>query len=150
MPVERETVVKVLYQIADLLELVGASRTQTQKYRRAANTIEEHQLNHKQLWENNGKLQQVEGIDESIAPKIQQILETGTCEKFETLKNRLPSGMAELAQLSTVGPKRAQTLYLELGIKSVEDLQRAINQGLLAYDEKTVKKIEDDIKNQED
>ena len=150
MPVERETVVSVLRQIADLMELVGASRKQMQKYRRAADTIMQKNYSAKEMVGNDGRLTFDEGIDKSVIPKVQQIVQTGTCDKYESLKSRLPNGMAELAQLSTVGPKRAQTLYLELGIKSVDDLQRAINQGLLAYDEKTVNKIKDDLKEQED
>lgn len=147
MPVDRKTVVNVLNQTADLMELVGASYKQIQHYRRAAGKIDNMNMDVQQLVDADGNLKHLEGIDKSIAPKIQEIVETGTCDRLESLKQRLPNGMAELAQLPTVGPERAQTLYLDLRIKSQEDLKRAIEQGKLEaeFDKTTIQDIKDDI-----
>lgn len=99
-------------------------------YRRAARNIEALSEDLEEI-NKNGMLEEVDGVGKSIAAKIKEYLETGHSEYLEQLKRELPEGMDELVEIEGIGPKTAFRLSKELGIKTVEELETAVNNGKL-------------------
>jgi len=101
--IKNREIADILYEIADLLEIKGV-QFKPRAYRRAAQTIETLPEDVKAIYE-RGELQEIPGIGFRIASKIQEIMETGSLEYLEELKEELPQGLRELVGIEGIGPK---------------------------------------------
>ena len=120
-------VVRILYEIAELLDLEGV-QFKPRAYRRAAQAVESCPTPIEEL-ASEGRLNELPGVGEAIAKKIQEIVETGKLSYHEELKAKLPVDLFALTQVEGVGPKTAKLLYDELGVTSLSDLERAATEG---------------------
>ena len=120
-------VAKILYEVADLLELQGVN-FKPRAYRRAAQAVESCPTPIEELVA-EGKLSELPGVGKSIAEKITEIVRTGKLAYHEELKKELPVDLYALTQVEGVGPKTAKLLYEQLGVRTLEDLERAAKEG---------------------
>jgi len=125
-------IAKVFHDIADLLELKGETPFKVRAYQRAASAIEHLPKEIEIILEEGGDLKQVACIGEAIARKTAELVTTGELGYYENLKAEFPEGITNLLSVPGVGPKIASRLSLELGIKSVNDLDEAIRDGRVA------------------
>jgi DNA polymerase (family 10) len=92
-----------------------------------------------------GELIATKGIGKSTAQKIREYLDTGTIPKLEKLRREYPPEYVQLTRIPGLGPKRVALLHEELGIASVEDLQRAIDEqalrGIAGFGPKSEEKL---------
>ena len=123
-------VAALLNEIADLLELKGESRFRIGAYRTAAGRIENLTEDIEELWR-QGHLEEIPGVGESIATKIAQYLQTGHLAYLDDLRKEIPRGVRAILQVPGLGPARAQLLYRELGIQTVDELAEAARQHRL-------------------
>ncbi len=72
-----------------------------------------------------------DGIGKAIAAKMREFFDTGHIAKLETLRERFPPAVQQLAQIPGVGPKTLARLRAELGIESIDALRAAVEQGAL-------------------
>ena len=124
-------IVKVLEDIADFLELKGENVFKIRAYQKAARSIEQSSVELEQLV-NEDRLKEVAGVGEAIAKKITELVTTGKLEYFEKLKAEFPPGISTLLEIPGIGPKTAMLLSNELGINSIEELEKAILEGKVA------------------
>ncbi len=93
----------------------------------------------------NGKLYSIKGIGQGIATKIEEYVETGKIQKYEELKQLVPQELIEIMDLPGIGPKTLKRLYDELGIRTKEDLIKALKDGrvekLKGFGKKKVEKM---------
>jgi DNA polymerase (family 10) len=74
-------------------------------------------------------LTQLPGIGEDLAGKIKEIVQTGTSALLEEHRKTLPATLTELLRIPGIGPKRVKALYRELGIRTVDQLGKATQEG---------------------
>ena len=140
-------VARVLYEIADLLEMKGEDRFRPIAYRRAAREIEAMPDDVEDRWREGGipRLRQIPGVGEAIAEKIDQYLRSGTVDALVDLKQEFPPGLVDVMKIPGVGPKTASVLWQKLGITGIDDLKRAAEHGQLrrlkGFGEKSEEKI---------
>lgn len=127
-------VAQKLYELAEYLEILGEMRFKINAYIEAARKIENLPIPIEDLAK-EGKLTEIKGIGEGIAKKIVQYLETGKIDKLEEVKQKIPPTLLELLEIPGIGPRGAYTLYTKLGIKSIDDLKKAV-------EEKKIREIE--------
>ncbi|MEM4263168.1 MAG: DNA polymerase/3'-5' exonuclease PolX, partial [Thermoplasmata archaeon] len=136
-------VARVLYEIADYLELQGVS-FKPQAYRRAAASIERLEGDIAE-YHKTGKLREIPGVGEAIAEKIGELIDTGKLKYLEKLRAEIPRELLGLLEIPEVGPKTAMVLYRELGIRNVDELKQAIFdhrlQGIKGFGPKTEEKL---------
>jgi DNA polymerase (family X) len=130
--------------LADMLELDGADAFRLTAYRRAATRIRESAVPVAQLAQ-EGNATRLSGIGTTIQNKILEYTETGDLSAVAKLREKLPSGLVEVMHVPGLGPKTAKKLYVELGVKSADDLRAAAEQGLLAGLPGLGRKTEDKI-----
>lgn len=98
---------------------------------------------------NLSEIEEIEGIGKGIAAKIHEILETGTTQELEDLKQDTPEGVIEMMSVKGVGPKKVRQLWKELGIESVGELLYACNENRLVdlkgFGQKTQESIKQHI-----
>lgn len=136
-------VARILYEVADLLEL-GDVPFKPRAYRRAARAIEDCPTPIEDLAA-EGRLMEIAGVGEAIAEKIAEIIATGKLRYHEELKKALPVDLRALTAVDGVGPKTAKLLYDALGVRTLADLERAAREGRVravkGLGEKTEEKI---------
>lgn len=121
-------VAKLLREMAAAYSIRGIGNIfQIRAYEGAADSIEHSAADVKDLWE-EGKLDQIPGLGEKIRSYIDELFKTGKIEHFEEVKKDIPEVTFKLLRIPGVGPKTAIKLA-EMEIKSIEDLQKQIENG---------------------
>lgn len=148
---ENAEIAKVFYEIADLLEIKGGDTFRIRSYRNAGLVVEGLSESLKGLYEKGEEhLEGIPGIGVSTRAKIIELLTTGKCKYHQELQNELPRGMLEIIRVGGVGPKKAALFYKELGIKTIDELQKAAEKEMIrnlpGMGEKTEQKILKSIK----
>ncbi|MDO8689059.1 MAG: DNA polymerase/3'-5' exonuclease PolX, partial [Dehalococcoidia bacterium] len=92
-----------------------------------------------------GRLKEIPGVGESISQKIAELLSTGKCEYYETLRAEFPSGITRLMEVPGIGPKTASRLAKELGITTVDDLEQALLDGRVATLERMGERLAENL-----
>ncbi|OPX57393.1 MAG: hypothetical protein A4E25_02293 [Methanobacterium sp. PtaB.Bin024] len=119
---QNKKVASILSRVADYLEMDGVN-FRTKAYRRAAHTIETLSVDIADI-SGEGQLENLPGIGKHIALKIQEILNTGKLQYLEDLKDEYPLDLDALMSVEGLGPKKIQLLFHELGIMTLDDLER--------------------------
>src|ERR1041385_6306998 len=140
----KEEIGSVLEQIATLLELKGENPFKIRAYTNAAREIETFGANIANFQDEEA-VAKIPGIGKSIALKIKELAETGSLKYFQELSAEFPPGILELFSLPGLGAKKIKALHDKLGISSIEQLQKACEQGrgaeLPGFGETTQQKI---------
>ncbi len=127
----KSEIADILEQIAALLELKGENPFKIRAYTNAARAIETFGGNVPNLQDEEA-VAKIPGIGKSIALKIKELAATGSLKYLEELSTQFPGGIMELFSLSGLGAKKIRALYDQLGISSIEQLQKACEQGRVA------------------
>ncbi len=124
-----ERVAAVLQEYADLLAITGGDAFKARAYEKAARSIGGHHADVSGMGAK--QLRSIPGVGRSIAEKVAEYFATGTIPSVEEARERIPAGVRELVAVPTLGPKRALTLYQDLGVSSVRQLADALHAGRL-------------------
>ena len=127
----KEEIAGVLEKIATLLELKDENPFKVRAYTNAARAIETFGGNVPNFQDEEA-VAKVPGIGKSIALKIKELASTGSLKYFEELSAEFPVGVMELFSLPGLGAKKIKALYDRLGINSIEQLQKACEDGRVA------------------
>ncbi len=142
----KKELAKIFYEIAAFLE-IKEEDFKPRAYRRAASSLESMEGSLEDIYNGGGvdALQKIPGIGKSIALKIEEYIRTGKVKEHEKLKKETPVEMKEMTKIEGVGPKTVKTLYKELGVKNIKELEKAAKEKkispLFGFDEKTEKNI---------
>ncbi|HIG38151.1 MAG TPA: hypothetical protein EYQ15_02410 [Candidatus Poseidoniales archaeon] len=129
--ITKSQIVTVLEQAGVLLELDGANRFRVIAYQnasRALASLEEDLL----VVVNEERITEVKGIGKGLGALITEAVLKGSWGGLPSLYERVPPGLMEIVGIPGLGPKRARTLYEELGVDSVESLKAACEMGHIA------------------
>ncbi|HLB71569.1 MAG TPA: helix-hairpin-helix domain-containing protein, partial [Candidatus Methanoperedens sp.] len=121
---------RLLYDISELLEIKGESTFKIKAYAKAARAIEGLTEDIEKV-AHEKRLKEIPGVGESIAEKLEEYLVAGKLTYHEDLKKQVPEELHELLRIPGIGPKTLQFLNKELGIKSVDELDRAAKEHRL-------------------
>src|ERR1044071_3269127 len=127
----KNEIAAVLEQIAALLELKGENPFKIRAYTNAARAIETFGGNVPNVQDEEA-VAKIPGIGKSIALKIKELAATGSLKYLGELSAEFPSGIMELFSLSGLGAKKIRALYDQLGVSSIEQLQKACEEGRVA------------------
>jgi len=112
-----------LFELAELSKAAGENRFKSSAYRKAAVAVKEFE----------GRVEDLEdptvlsGIGSGIAKKIKQLVKTGAIAKATELKEE--TGASELLEVPGIGPKTAKKLKEDLGVTTIDQLKKAVEEG---------------------
>ena len=118
---------RILREIADLLEIRNDNPFKIRAYRNGADIAGNHPHELGLLGE--AELREIPGIGKDLAARIREIAETGDAAFHRELIAEFPPTILDLLHLQGVGPKTVATLYRELGIRTLDDLEAAAKDG---------------------
>jgi DNA polymerase (family 10) len=117
-------------ELADLYELDGAIIHRVLAYRNAAKAIREATASVEELTR-AGTVTQLPGVGKTIEDKLNTLLDTGVIPSAEKLKAKYPPGLVEVTRLPGFGAKKARKLFDALGVASIDDLRKAVEEERL-------------------
>jgi DNA polymerase (family 10) len=120
-------IARILREIADLLEIKDDNPFKIRAYRNGADIVGNHP--HELATIDAVGLREIPGIGKDLAARIREIADTGDAEYHRELVAEFPPTILDLLHLQGVGPKTVATLYRQLGIRTVEDLEAAATDG---------------------
>ncbi len=130
MSLTNREIADIFERVARLLEIKGEIIHRVLSYRRAGETIRELPRDlHAVAAE--GTLTDIPGIGDTLAAKINEMLETGKLEFYEKLTKEIPAGLVDIVHINGVGPKKAKLFWKELNITTIPDLEAAARGGKL-------------------
>ena len=117
----------MLGEIADLLEIKGENPFKIRAYRNGADIVANHPHQLDRL--NPAELREIPGIGKDLAARIREIAETGASAYHSELVAEFPPSVLDMLHLQGVGPKTVATLYRELHVRTLDDLEQAARSG---------------------
>lgn len=117
----------ILYEIAEMLDIIGENRFKSAAYRKVAKEIELLPVTLEEVYKKGGieGIKGIPGVGEAIAEKLEQLITKGEIDYYNDLKARIPSEVGVLMKIPGMGPKKIKKLTEKLGIKTVEQLEKA-------------------------
>ncbi|MDG5814579.1 DNA polymerase/3'-5' exonuclease PolX [Chitinispirillales bacterium ANBcel5] len=147
--VHNSAIADMFYEYADLLQIRNENAFKIRAYRNAARTITSLPGDIHESVENGEDLSQLPGIGKDLASKIAQIAKTGRFDELEKLRETMSPELSKLMQIEGLGGRRVGVLYRDLGIDSIEKLERAAKEHKIAslrgFGAKTEKAILENI-----
>lgn len=129
MAVHNSEIADLFEQLADLLEIREENPFRIRAYRNAARVIRGNARSLAEVVAAGGDLTELPGVGADLARKIETIIRTGKLPLLDQVRRKVPAPLVEMTRIEGLGPKRAKALYDSLGIRSLEDLQRAARSG---------------------
>src|SRR3954469_1594402 len=117
-------------ELADLYELDGAIVHRVLAYRNAAKAIREATASVEEMTR-AGTVTRLPGIGKTIEEELNTLFDTGVIPSAEKLKAKSPPGLVEITRLPGFGAKKARKLFDALGVASLDDLKRAVDEERL-------------------
>ena len=129
---ENIEIARIFEDVADLLEMLGASVFRIRAYRAAARTVETLGTPAESLLKKDrNALEALPGIGKDLAGKIREIIETGELTLLKELAVQIPESVIQMIRIPGLGPKRAKQIYDQLGIATLAGLEQAAREGRL-------------------
>ena len=134
-------------RLALLMEIRGDDKFRVRSYRNAAETLETWPSPVAAIAREEGQkgLQTLPGVGKAISGKIVELLERGTFDAWERLKEETPESVLDLLEVAGVGVKTASALYRQFKVSSLKDLREFVEGGGLdlldGVGEKTAERI---------
>lgn len=98
----------------------------------------------------SGEIKKIPGIGKGTQAIVAEFLGSGKVTEFEELQKGLPEGVLELREVRGLGPKKIKSLYTELGVGSLAELEYACLENRLldlkGFGEKTQASVLKNIK----
>lgn len=115
--------------LAKLMDIHGEDSFRTRTYSAAAFNIEKLPMQLKDT--PREKLFGIRGIGESVGRKVIEMLDTGKLSVLEDYIQNTPPGVIEMLHIKGIGPKKIHTIWKEMGIETIGELQYACQENRL-------------------
>jgi histidinol phosphatase-like PHP family hydrolase len=121
---------KIFEAISYYLEMESVA-FKPQAYRRVAEILDSLQEDISKIYLEGGieKLQEIPGIGKSIVLQIEEFIKTGKVLMLEEYFKKIPIKLFDLLSLNGLGPKTIYSLYINLGVKDIPSLKKALEEG---------------------
>ncbi|GAA4748317.1 helix-hairpin-helix domain-containing protein [Flavisolibacter ginsenosidimutans] len=116
--------------LAKLMDIHGENSFKAKSYSSAAFNIEKITEQLSALPEE--KLFSLKGIGDSVGKKVMEIIQTGELKTLQELIAKTPEGVLEMMNIKGLGPKKINTLWKEMNIDTIEELEKACRENRIA------------------
>ncbi|MGI9089980.1 MAG: PHP domain-containing protein [Gemmatimonadaceae bacterium] len=135
----------VLARISGLLQLSGTDKFRARAYVGAADAVRALGSDDIAPLYRSGELAQLPGVGPATLSVLAELVETGESSYLERLLESVPEGLLQVARVPGLTPVKAALLHSEIGIESLDDLEKAARDGRLGtvrgFGDKTVKRV---------
>jgi len=120
---------KIFYALSYYLEMEDIP-FKPNAYRKVGEILDYLEKDVLELYQEGGieKLKEIPGIGKSIALQIEEYIKTGKVLMFEEYFKKIPIKLFDLLSINGLGPKTIYSLFINLGVKDVEDLKKVLKE----------------------
>lgn len=130
MEISNAKIAKILRNVAAAYTIKKAGNIfQIRAYENAADSVEQSTAEVYDLWQ-EGNLDQIPGIGESIKGYLDELFKTGRVKHFESVQKGIPEVVFDMLDIPGVGPKTAEKLS-KLAVSDINDLKKKLKSGHL-------------------
>jgi DNA polymerase (family 10) len=129
---DSRTAAHVLSQIGALLEAKGEQKFKARAYAGAARSLIALDTDDLGPLLRSGELADTPGIGPATLSVVRELVETGESSYLNQLREGFPEGLLELLRVPGLTAAKIQLIHTELGVQTVEDLERVAQNGQLA------------------
>lgn len=144
---DNSTIADQFSLLSKLMDIHGENSFKSKTYSVAAFNIDKLPM---QLADSpREKLSGIRGVGQSVADKVEELLETGEMALLNEYLANTPPGVVEMLHIKGLGPKKINTVWKELGISTIGELLYACEENRLllykGFGEKTQQNIRESI-----
>ncbi len=148
---DNKSIATVLYETADLLEIDGQDSFRIRSYRNAAQAVENHTEQIKDIIGEPKKVLAIPGIGKGMLDNLQELFKGGQLTvQAELLKKYHPS-MLQLLKIQGLGPKTIALIWSAYQVCDVDGVEKLAREGKIRelprmgekHEQKLLKAIED-------
>jgi len=149
--VDNKAIANILYETADLLEIDGQDSFRIRSYRNAAQAIENHSQQIKQLIADPKQVLAIPGIGKSMLRNLQELFQDGRLAVQTELLEKYHPSMLQLLKIQGLGPKTIALIWSAYKVSDVDGVEKLAREGKIRelprmgekHEAKLLKAIED-------
>jgi DNA polymerase (family 10) len=149
--VDNKSIATVLYETADLLEIDGQDSFRIRSYRNAAQAIENHTEQIKDIIADPKKVLAISGIGKGMLVNLQELFKDGQLSVQADLLKKYHPSMLQLLKIQGLGPKTIALIWSAHQVCDVDGVEKLAREGKIRelprmgekHEQKLLKAIED-------
>jgi DNA polymerase (family X) len=148
---DNKSIATVLYETADLLEIDGQDSFRIRSYRNAAQAIENHPEQIRDIIADPKKVLAIAGIGKGMLVNLQQLFTDGRLALQKELLEKYHPSMLQLLKIQGLGPKTIALIWSSYKVCDVDGVEKLAREGKIRelprmgekHEQKLLKAIED-------
>ena len=148
---DNKAIANILYETADLLEIDGQDSFRIRSYRNAAQAIENHSQQIKELISDDKQILAIPGIGKSMLRNLQELFKDGKLSIQKELLDKYHPSMLQLLKIQGLGPKTIKLIWDAFQVSDVDGVEKLARAGKIRelprmgekHEAKLLKAIED-------
>jgi len=148
---DNKAIANILYETADLLEIDGQDSFRIRSYRNAAQAIENHSQQIKELIADPKQVLAIPGIGKSMLRNLQELFTDGKLAIQTELLEKYNPSMLQLLKIQGLGPKTIALIWSSYKVSDVDGVEKLAREGKIRelprmgekHEAKLLKAIED-------
>jgi len=149
--VDNKAIANILFETADLLEIDGQDSFRIRSYRNAAQAIENHSHQIKDIIGDPKQVLTIPGIGKGMLTNLQEIFNTGKLAVQAELLQKYHPSMLQLLKIQGLGPKTIALIWSAYKVSDVDGVEKLAREGKIRtlprmgekHEAKLLKAIED-------
>jgi DNA polymerase (family 10) len=148
---DNKAIANILYETADLLEIDGQDSFRIRSYRNAAQAIENHSEQIKDIIAEPKKVLAIPGIGKGMLANLQELFKDGKLAVQTELLEKYHPSMLQLLKIQGLGPKTIALIWSAYKVCDVDGVEKLAREGKIRilprmgekHEAKLIKAIED-------
>jgi DNA polymerase (family 10) len=149
--VDNKAIANILFETADLLEIDGQDSFRIRSYRNAAQAIENHSHQIKDIIGDPNQVLAIPGIGKGMLTNLQELFNTGKLAVQAELLAKYHPSMLQLLKIQGLGPKTIALIWSAYKVSDVDGVEKLAREGKIRelprmgekHEAKLLKAIED-------
>ena len=148
---DNKALANILYETADLLEIDGQDSFRIRSYRNAAQAVENHSQQIKDIIGEPKQVLAIPGIGKGMLKNLEELLNTGKLVAQSELLEKYHPSMLQLLKIQGLGPKTIALIWSSFKVSDVDGVEKLAREGKIRdlprmgekHEAKLLKAIED-------
>src|SRR5579862_3802949 len=126
---DNKAIANILYETADLLEIDGQDSFRIRSYRNAAQAIENHAHQLKEIIADPKQVLAIPGIGKGMLANLQELFSTGKLKQQAELLEKYHPSMLQLLKIQGLGPKTIALIWSAYKVSDVDGVEKLAREG---------------------
>jgi len=127
--VDNKAIANILYETADLLEIDAQDSFRIRSYRNAAQAIENHSEQIKDIIADPKKVLAISGIGKGMLANLKELFDTGKLVVQAELLEKYHPSMLQLLKIQGLGPKTIALIWSAYKVSDVDGVEKLAREG---------------------